>query len=320
MRARGQRRWWPTRQPDATETSPAVGVDRRAMLLGAVATAGVVAASGASSADAPSRPASPGAPGSRSGRTVAAASEVSVVPAGEIVDADVQAVLEALDRRLGKAHLIDDLQVAMTLVDDFMGSGAATNQIGALGWALGVGATGTAAAGAVVNEPGVFAIGTGRSASGWQNLNLGNSNLRGGPVLMAEWRARVNSASSASDAFSCWVGLHNDRTGEEPATGFYFRHSPDDGGTWRAVCADDGNHSDADTGRDVDNLFHRFRITCDGSGVARFYIDSELVATVQKSVPSDSWYAPSVSIRKSAGTAPRVAAVDYFALRYEHAR
>jgi hypothetical protein len=70
----------------------------------------------------------------------------------------------------------------------------------------------------------------------------------------------------------------------------------------------------------VDTNFHRFRITADGNGVARFYIDDAQVGLITSSVPSTNRYTPNVMIRKSAGTAARNIRLDYFALRYEQAR
>jgi hypothetical protein len=291
--------------------------------MGAAATAGV-AVTGSVPAGAARQPDSAGAlalnEAAAPSLAMIAASDVSVVPAGELIDTDVQAVLQALDRRLAKAHLIDDLQVAMTLVDDFMGNSAATGTIGQLGWSLGAGATGTAVVGVVVDQPGIFTIGTGTTATGWQNLNLGNNNLRGGPVLMCEWRLKVTALNNATDQCSWWFGVHNNLAGAEPTTGFYFRYTPGDGTSWQAVCANGGARTVVSCGKTVDTSFHRFRITCDGAGIARFYIDSLLVATITTSVPTTNRYSPAASLRKSTGTAARGAVIDYFALRYEYAR
>jgi hypothetical protein len=250
-----------------------------------------------------------------------AAADVSVTPAGEIIDTDVQAALEDLDRRLGKVRAIDDLQVAMTLIDDFMGSSAATGTIGELGWARGFGATGTAQVGVQLAGPGVFAIGTGTSATGWQNLNLGNRALVGGPAFMSEWRIRLPAVSSSAQAFSVWFGLNDDLLGNEPGTGFYFRYTPGDGPNWQGACALNGSRTVLNLGVPADTNFHRFRMTCDGAGVVRFYIDSVLRGTITTNAPTISGgHAPSLSLRKSTGTTSRSVFVDYFALRYEFAR
>jgi hypothetical protein len=321
------RRWaWLRRRREKKGTA-VTAVDRRALLVGAAASAGVAAAAGVASgsaadvvAEAAALPARAASRSAFAGGGIVAASDVSVVPVGEIIDTDAQAVLEALDRRLSKVNVIDDLQVAMTLVDDFMGNTAGNGKIGELGWAVPLSVTGTVAVGVVTNDPGLLLIGTGASATGWHCINLGNNNLRGAPVLMCEWRFRVNNPNDGTNKASYWIGLHNDNTGAEPSTGFYFRHTAADGASWRAVCANGGAHTVVNTGVAVNTAFHRFRLTSDGGGIARFYIDSELVATISTNLPATNRYAPCASIRKTSGTAERKATIDYFALRYEHPR
>ena len=200
--------------------------------------------------------------------------------------------------------MFDDLQVAMTLVDDFMGNTATSGTIGQLGWALPAGGTGTAAAAAGASEPGIFVVGTGTTASGWHGINLGSNNLIGSPVLMCDWRVKLTNVNNASDKFSCWFGLHNARHRVEPTSGFYFRYTPDDT-HWFAACADGGTPNAVTTNVVADTNFHRFRITSDGVGVARFYIDDAQVAMLSSSLPSTNRYTPNVMIRKTAGTAAR---------------
>jgi hypothetical protein len=162
-------------------------------------------------------------------------------------------------------------------------------------------------------------IGTGTTSSGWQGINLGTNNLLGAPVLMCDWRVKITTLNSASDKFSCWFGLHNAATATEPSTGFYFRYTPDDT-RWFAACADGGTPNTVTSNTVADTNFHRFRITCDGGGVARFYIDDAQVALLTSSLPSTRRYTPNLVVRKSTGTAARDVRVDYFALRYENAR
>ena len=126
-----------------------------------------------------------------SGSGSVAASDVSVVPVGEIIDTDVQSALASLDGRLSKVHLIDDLQVAMTLVDDFMGTTTTSGTIGTLGWASLTGATGTITIPSVAGGPGIVQASTGTTSTGFQGINLGSS-LKGAPVLMCEWRIRLD--------------------------------------------------------------------------------------------------------------------------------
>jgi len=301
------------------------GFDRRTLLVGAAATAGVVAAAGASPAiAAPAATATSGVTAANLALTqtppgTIPASQVSYVPTGEIQKTDVQSVLEVMDLRLSKVQLIEDLQVAMTLVDDFMGNTSASGTIGQLGWALPAGATGTAAAAAGATEPGIFVLGTGATSSGWHGINLGSGTLVGSPVMMCEWRIKIPNLNTLSDMYSCWFGLHNATTPSEPSAGYYFRYTPDDT-HWVVACADGGAPNAVATTVAVDTNFHRFRITADGAGVARFYIDDAQVGLITSSVPTTNRYTPNVMIRKSAGTASRTIRLDYFALRYEKAR
>jgi hypothetical protein len=246
------------------------------------------------------------------------ASQVTVVPAGEITKTNAQEALEELDGRLSKVHLFEDLQVATTLVDDFLGNTATSGTIGQLGWALPSGATGTAAAAAGANEPGIFVVGTGTTSSGWNGINLGSNNLVGAPLFMCEWRIKLTHINSSSEKYSCWFGLHNATAALEPTSGYYFRYTPADT-HWVAACADGGAPNAVATSAVVDTNFHRFRITC-GAGVARFYIDDVQVAMLSSSLPSTNRYTPNAMVRKSQGTAARNLRLDYFALRYEQPR
>jgi hypothetical protein len=322
-----QGRWAWLRRRRAAKDAAGTAVGRRTLLVGAAASAGAVAAAGVSPAGAGGAVADAAAASAAAiprsafgGGGAVAASDVSVVPAGEIIDTDAQAVLEALDRRLSKVNVVDDLQVAMTLVDDFMGNTTTSGTIGQLGWAVPLGTSGTAAAGLLTNDPGTFLIGTGTATDGWHSINLGNTNLKSAPVLMCEWRFRVSNHNDGSNTASYWFGLHDHLKAGEPSTGFYVRYSAADGPNWQAVCANGGSRTVVDTGVAVNIVFHRFRITSDGGGIARFYIDSNLVATITTNLPSGNRYSPCVGIRKTGGTTERKAAVDYFALRYEHIR
>ena len=312
------------------EVTTGEGVDRRTLLMGAAATtAGVVATGAVHGVAAPGASAVAGAalPAALPAASVAPAqalpdtipaSQVTVVPTGEITKTNAQEALAELDGRLSKVRIFEDLQVAMTLVDDFMGNTATSGTIGQLGWALPSGATGTAAAALGANQPGIFVIGTGTTSSGWNGINLGTNNLFGAPLFMCEWRLQVTNLNSSSNQFSCWFGLHNATTALEPTSGFYFRYTPGDT-HWFAACANGGAPNAVVTGAVVDTGFHRFRITS-GAGVARFYIDDVQVAMLSSSLPSSNRYTPNVMLRKSLGTAARTLRLDYFALRYEQAR
>ena len=119
---------------------------------------------------------------------------------------------------------------------------------------------------------------------------------------MCEWRSKITDLNNGSDQFSCWFGLHNGSTASEPTTGFYFRYTAADGTSWQAVCANGGPRTVVNTNVVADVDFHRFRITSDGGGVARFYIDDVQVAVITSSLPSVNRHTPNAMIKKTAGT------------------
>jgi hypothetical protein len=321
-------KWWRTRRTARARSTSSAMVDRRTVLAGAAGAAGaagIAAGVGSSLGHATAAAALP-AMFAASPTPVVAADQVSVVPAGELTSTDAQAALEELDGRLNPVHLIDDLQVAVTRVDDFIGGTAASGSIGELGWSIG--GTGGARTTIDGSEPGVFVVDTGGKVGGAKALFFGGGSLVDHPVLMCEWRLRMNALNDANNRHALWFGLHDDQTGAaEPTTGFYFRYDGTDG-KWKAVCANAGARTVVVGSKVADTAYHRFRITCDGSTtspIARFYVDDLLIATITASVPSGTHrYAPAASIRKvfpaNLAGATRSLYADYFAMRWEHAR
>jgi hypothetical protein len=202
------------------------------------------------------------------------ASDVSVYATGEVVEADVQAQLEAFDRATSSNERIDDLQIAVTLVDDFMSGTAQSGKIGKLRWTSEVTNDGQVTRGGPYSEPGVLTLDTG--ANGAAMLRLGKGTIGGNPLFVCEMRVKLDPPVDTQG--TCWIGLHNGTVGLEPKTGFFFRHGQL-GDHWEAVCSYQGTARAYDTGVPADDKFHRFRITCDGaewggSSIARFYIDA----------------------------------------------
>jgi hypothetical protein len=266
------------------------------------------------------------------------ASEVSVFAKREVVEADVQAQLEAFDRSTSSTERLNDLQIALTLVDDFLGENMQNGKIGKLGWSSLTASDGSALPGAGFDDPGVFVLDTGTATTnGSAKLSHGaKANLIGVPIFMCEMRVRLSELTHASPT-SCWIGLHNGAIGAEPASGMFFRYLPGNE-TWDAVCSNGGVRLALATSCLADGQFHRFRITSDGSGIIRFYVDvapqqtGVPVATITDDpltdpfgtaeyLPNLAMYSPAFSISKTGGAGvPSSLAVDYFALRYEHAR
>lgn len=299
---------------------PDPAVTRRALLVGGAASAAAAAATTVA-APANADTARSVAPHRRSSALPSApyvthglidADQVNVAAAGEIVGHDVQLVLEELDRRLSKTHLIDDLRSAMTLVDDFMWqppAGGASGKIGELGWAtgpaLGPHPTGIVDAGILPGVPGLVRLSTGLTADGWMQINLGNGNLLGHdpatpqvlPVFVQETRCRLEGANTIDDAASVYIGLTDAplTTGltpptlvsHEPANGCYFKYTAESE-FWWAVCARDGVRKSKITELREDpalpRKFHRFRVTsAGGSSNVYFTVDDLPPLTISSS-------------------------------------
>jgi hypothetical protein len=264
------------------------------------------------------------------------AADIGFDQAGAIIDDRIEPALYSLDQRSSPAHLIDDLHVAMTLTDDFLGNTRRPGRIGELGWAATATAGGTATVEESADGPGIIRLSTGGTATGRMALDLGNHDRDGGayslggcPVFVQETRCRLDARDTADQTASVYVGLVGYRSSTPPGgepVGCYFRYSE---GKWWAVCAR-GPRALTSTEIPFDpsaaEQWHRFRVTSDGGGVVRFYVDDERVAVITTTVPIDQLYVPSVDhgptieIRKTRGRAPRALLVDYYTLRWEAAR
>jgi hypothetical protein len=269
------------------------------------------------------------------------ASEVDLAQAGEIIDGDVEGALYSLDRRRTRAHRIDDLQVAMTLTDDFMGNTTTSGAIGGLGWA----AT-TSGGGAITVEvssagPGVLRLSTGTTTStgraaidlGSHNLGTGVTSLSGLPVLVQETRCKLEGLDTGTDTAAAYIGLVGYQNGTAPGSepggepvGSYFTYRA---GSWRAVCCrgfDPAKRTSVPISVAPADGWHRFRLISDGAGIVRFYVDDTEVERVTTNAPVDLFLVPTVrhgpnlEIRKTLGTAARALLVDYYTLRWEAAR
>lgn len=292
------------------------GVRRRTILLGAAASAGVVAANVAPTFGASSASGSPAVarmpvvarmPAAVTQvQTQFEATQVHVAPTGDLPDGNAQQAIATLEARNNSAQFIEDLQVALTLVDDFLGGNIvdrtmSDGSIGQLGWntipPIAPPTTAPAPTQALkVGPPGVVLVFTGGNVGGWRTVTLGGGNLFGNALskpkfLMCEWRILPQLLSPPTQpsfrSASCWFGLHDvtvkqDNSFVVPTKGLFFRYTPDDNtNTWWAVSGNGGGDSSPttvkqDTGVAVQPTptatFHRFRIVYT-DGVASFYID-----------------------------------------------
>lgn len=264
----------------------------------------------------------------------------SFVPYGGNVATDTQGAIESIEDRIAPTAFLDDLDVAIQLVDHFLGGGATSGIIGELGWLMAVGASGGITDTAVIVDGtcGQIAISTGVDAGGYCELQLRSGNtggtpfglaMHGAPVFAYEVKLRVPTLPTSAQDFTVAIGFCNKSTTASPTAGFWFScpsFVTDPTPTW--VCAT-GDPDTAITAADslipiVAAQDYRLRCVCDGAGTAYFYIDGVLVHTQTAStnfpdanVDSNS-YAPTIKIRKTAGTTARLIRTDYFGLRYEY--
>lgn len=262
------------------------------------------------------------------------ASAISFTAYGDNVATDVQGALESIEDRLGGTAFLDDLDVAVELRDHFLGGGLTDGIIGELGWSLAVGATGSIVAltSIIDGTCGRVNPATGIDAGGYAEIQLRSGStasvfMHGAPPFAYEWKVRLAALPTAAQDFTVSVGFCDKSTTADPTSGFWFLVQPfatDSTPTWQCVIADPGTGTTTqDSGVAVAAATdYKLRVVCDGAGTAYFYIDGVLVHTQTGSTnfpdtTVDS-YAPTLKIRKTAGTTGRTVQGDYFGMRYEY--
>lgn len=290
---------------------PARGVPRRALLGGAL----TAAAAGIVGYEVGSANASPADEGS--GAAPAEASAVAVTPKGELVADDVQAALVDVYDRTSALARLEDLRVAYELVDDFPpGAG----RVGALGWTP----VATGAGAAVEQAPlegGVVRLVTGSSPSGRAGVHLGLEEHTGAPVFTMQWRLRLEARPDPDQrgvvAFGALSSLTADLTGAGLGPALVWVHDPAIGPNWICRAIQGGEVVDVDSKRAVTDVVHRFTITSDGDGLARFDFDDGEVASLATDPKEVGRYGQGAVVAKASGSTPMAVAVDWFYLRRE---
>lgn len=264
------------------------------------------------------------------------ASAVSFAPYGEITETDTQGAIENLEDRLNATAFIDDLDVAVTIKEHFLGGDRTSGYIGENGWMLAVGTTGALAdLGSIIDgTAGRISPSTGADAGGYAEVQLRSGSttaihLHGAPPFTFEWKVRIPVLPTAAQDFNATFGLCNMSTTADPTNGFWFLLQPfatDSTPTWQCVVADvDTGATTTDSTVAVAALTdYKLRVTCDGAGTAYFYIDGVVVHTQTSSTnfpdqgAANNGYAPTAKVRKTVGTTARTIQCDYFGMRYEY--
>lgn len=289
------------------------GVPRRALLGGALtaAAAGIVGyevgAAGASGDD----------DGGGGSTGAADAREVAVVPEGELVADDVQAALVDVYGRTSALARLEDLRVAYELVDDFP---PVADRVGALGWT-----TATSGAGASVEqaavEGGVVQLSTGTSATGRAAIHLGLGEHVAAPVFTMQWRLAMAAVPDPAQptvlAFGALASVTADPATADVGPAMLFVHDPAVGPNWICRVVQEGKAVDVDSKRGVNQVPHRFTITSDGDGLARFAFDGDEVGSIPVDKTGTERYGQGLVLAKTGGTDAVTVAVDWFYLRRE---
>lgn len=172
---------------------------------------------------------------------------------------------------------------------------------------------GTAAAGV----QGLLSLNTGSTSTGRAGYAAGQSSaLRGtgDKIMHFHTRVRFPTLSNGTDRYYFTAGYLSSLTGV-PGDGFYFRYDDSVSANWYAVVVNNTTGTaGVSTGVAVaNNGFQKLRIEIDEPAAsANFYIDNVLTNTISTNFPGSTRdFGPAVNIRKTIGSNPLTAEVDY---------
>jgi hypothetical protein len=231
----------------------------------------------------------------------------------------VQAALVDVYGRTSALARLEDLRVAYELVDDFPPT--AGDRVGTLGWTPVTSGAGAAVVPSAPLEGGVVRLVTGTTPTGRAGVHLGLGEHTGAPVFTMEWRLRLETrpdpAQTGVLAFGALSSLTADPSGPEIGPALVWVHDPAVGPNWICRVIQGGKAVDVDSKRGVNELDHRFGITSDGDGLARFTFDGAEVASIATDPKETGRYGQGVVLAKTTGSTALAAAVDWFYLRRE---
>lgn len=265
--------------------------------------------------------------------------KIQTVIAGYVAgDAANQSSIDVINATLATTE-IDKLQSqGSVLIDDFTLDAlspipATGNNFGRLMWLR----TTTGTAGTIVYGTSSatifgalnFVVGT---LNGAEAISLG-SIIDGNHVFVMEWKLRFGqpAINGGGHEAAVYFGAHNKKDGTKPTSGCWFEYAASSIAPTHVICGTGAGGSPTETDAFtlgnaaitnlglVDTNHHRFRITCDGAGNVRFYIDSVLVATHTTGlISTGTQVAPTLQVKKTLGTGTnRGVVIDDFGLYYE---
>ena len=150
---------------------------------------------------------------------------------------------------------------------------------------------------------------------------LGLAEHTGAPVFTMQWRLHLETRPDPAQAgvlvFGALASLTSDPTGSGIGPALVWVHDPAVSPNWICRAIQGGEVVDVDSKRAVNDLVHRFTITSDGEGLARFTFDDAEVASIPTDPEEAGRYGQGAVLAKTTGSAPLAVAVDWFYLRRE---
>lgn len=218
--------------------------------------------------------------------------------------------------------------------DTYAGSGTNDNQFAFTQAVAGTGAAsqvdGTAAlyaaGGSGNNYAGIHVLTTGTSATGAAGLGSFNNVDKmkvGGKQVIYEIRVRVETLSTAAQAFTCYFGLSNltlasgTVTAGAPADGIYFTYTHGtNSGAWVATTRASSTSTNYNTTNTVNaGQWYRLKAVINATGTQiDYYIDGTYLGSVTTNIPTAAMKL-FFKIEKTAGTTSRTTSIDYIGWR-----
>jgi len=239
---------------------------------------------------------------------------VSLVPAGENVDDNVQDAIDTLFTRSAPTTLFDDLRIASQFLDDFRAPNTLATRLGEQMWLGAVVGTGAFAPGGALDNSIISLQGTAVNDAA---KITGYMPLIGGPVWSQRWYARGSAATAAHQ----WTANFGQMEDDATPHGAWFRINNVAAADPLLICVTSAGSTEetTTTGFTVaDLVYNEYGIESDGTGVYRFYVNGSLVATHSTIVPGAALMNPSARFLKSVGSGTlRNFDIDYMAMRLE---
>lgn len=226
--------------------------------------------------------------------------------AGTLSDqTDLQAALDLKDTVYN--HLINGDRQGLYFIDflqnDRGGLNAAVNAGGGAGNL--VTNDSTVGLNTTENAAGVFGMVTGTGTTARACLYGSGQMFLGGNKSKNGYRTHLSALSSATGAYTVYMGFGDNPSAGDMTDGAYFRYTHSvNGGRWEAVVADAGVRTAADTGvAAVASVYSVFEVEYNAAGTeVKFYIDGTLTNTVTAGLPgAGDFFVWLTKIEKSSG-------------------